>query len=39
MIAPGAILARKTPSIFISMFSNKVMIEMKRKIKKDYLGT
>lgn len=39
MIAPGAILARKTPSVFISMFSNKVMIEMKRKIKKDYLGT
>ena len=38
MIAPIVILARKTPSIFISMFSNKEMVEMKHKIKKDYIG-
>ena len=38
MIAPGGILARKTASAFIWMFSNEVMSEMKRKIKKDYLG-
>ncbi len=37
MIAPSAILARKTPSIFISMWSNKVMIELKRHLKDLYL--
>lgn len=38
MIAPSSILARKTPSIFISMFGNKVMIELKRALKEIYLG-
>jgi hypothetical protein len=30
IIAPGAILARKTPSIQVTMFANKCIIEMKR---------
>ena len=30
VIAPGAILARKTPSIQVTMFCNKLLIEMKR---------
>ena len=29
-IAPGAVLARKTPSIQVTMFTNKCIIEMKR---------
>ena len=33
--APLSISARKTPSIFIAMFGNKLMIEAKRHLK-DY---
>lgn len=35
-IAPGAVLARKTPSIMLTMFANKCIIELKRKLKEDY---
>lgn len=35
--APLSILARKTPSIFINLFGNKVLIETKRKLMEDYL--
>ena len=30
VIAPGAVLARKTPSIQVTMFANKLIVEMKR---------
>ena len=36
MIAPSAILARKTPSILFSMWGNKILIELKRKLKSIY---
>lgn len=36
MIAPLAIAARKTPSVFIAMFGNKCLIEMKRQLKDLY---
>lgn len=35
-IPPGAILARMTPSILINMFGNKVLVELKRKLKQIY---
>ena len=35
-IAPLGILARKTPSIFIPLFGNKVLIETKRKLIEDF---
>lgn len=35
-ISPLSILARKTPSIYISLFGNKVLIELKRRVIKDY---
>ena len=35
-ITPISITARKTPSIFIPMFGNKVLIEAKRKMVKKY---
>ena len=35
-IAPGAILARKTPSIELTMFANKCVIELKRHLKDIY---
>lgn len=38
-IAPGAILARKTPSILLILFGNKVLIETKRKMKSLYFET
>ena len=38
-ISPLSILARKTPSIYISLFGNKVMIELKRRVIKDYFGS
>lgn len=38
LMAPGAVLARKTPSVILSMFTNKVLIELKRHLKEDYLG-
>lgn len=38
LMAPGAVLARKTPSVILSMFANKVIIELKRHLKEDYLG-
>ena len=38
-LAPGAVLARKTPSVFLAMFGNKVMIEQKRKLKSIYFET
>lgn len=36
LMAPGAILARKTPSAILSMFGNKVLIELKRQVKDIY---
>ena len=38
MIAPSAILARKTPSVFLSEWGNKIMIELKRKMIETYFG-
>ncbi len=35
-IAPSAVLARKTPSILLTMFANKCIIELKRKLKEQY---
>lgn len=37
-IAPGAILRRMTPSIIITMFGNKDIIELKRKLKDIYMS-
>ena len=37
-ISPLSILARKTPSIYTTLFGNKVLIELKRKVIKDYFG-
>ena len=37
-IAPGAILARMTPSILLTMFGNKVLVELKRTLYKQYTG-
>jgi len=36
LIAPLAITARKTPSIFLSMFGNKLLIEMKKQLENIY---
>lgn len=38
LVAPLGILARKTPSIYTNLFGNKVLIELKRKLKEDYLS-
>jgi len=38
IIAPGAVLARMTPSILLTMFGNKVLIELKRKLYEIYAG-
>ena len=38
VIAPGAVLARMTPSILLTMFGNKVLIELKRKLYEIYSG-
>ena len=35
-VAPLGILARKTPSIFLSLFGNKVLIETKRRLMDDW---
>lgn len=35
-IAPLGILARKTPSLFIPLFGNKVLVETKRKLIEDF---
>ena len=37
-IAPGAILARKTPSVLLAMFGNKTMIEFTRQLRDYYLN-
>lgn len=37
IVAPLAIAARKTPSIFLVMFGNKCLIELKRQLKDDYV--
>lgn len=37
LVAPLAIAARKTPSIFLVMFGNKCLIELKRQLRDDYL--
>jgi len=37
-VAPIAVEARKTPSIFLSLFGNKLMIELKRQLKEKYLA-
>lgn len=36
VIAPGAVLARMTPSILLTMFGNKVLVELKRKLYEIY---
>lgn len=38
LVAPLAIAARKVPSIFLDMFGNKLLIELKRQLKDIYLG-
>ncbi len=35
-IAPSAVLARMTPSILLTMFGNKVLVELKRSLEKIY---
>jgi len=35
-LGPVAILARMTPSIILTMFGNKVLIELKRKLQEIY---
>jgi hypothetical protein len=35
-ISPLSILARKTPSVYTTLFGNKVLIELKRKVIADY---
>ena len=35
-ISPLSILARKTPSLYIELFGNKVLIELKRKVIDEY---
>jgi hypothetical protein len=35
-IAPGAVLARMTPSILLTMFGNKVLVELKRQLEEIY---
>lgn len=35
-LAPSSIIARKTPSILLTMFGNKVLIELKRKMESIY---
>lgn len=37
-IAPGAVLARMTPSILLTGFGNKVIIELKRSLEEIYTG-
>lgn len=37
IIAPLAVTARKVPAIFLTIFGNKVLIELKNKIKDIYL--
>lgn len=37
-ISPLSILARKTPSVYTNLFGNKILIELKRKVIKDYFG-
>ena len=37
-VPPMSIIARKTPSIYTTLFGNKVLIELKRKVLKDYFG-
>ena len=38
VIAPAAILARMTPSILLTMFGNKVLVELKRSLQEIYDG-
>lgn len=35
-ISPLSILARKTPSMYITLFGNKIIVELKRRLVKDY---
>lgn len=35
-IAPAAILARMTPSVFLTLTGNKVLVELKRKLQDIY---
>ena len=37
-IAPAAIIARMTPSIILTVLGNKVLVELKRKLKDIYFG-
>jgi hypothetical protein len=36
VVAPGAVLARMTPSILLTMFGNKVLVELKRQMEDIY---
>lgn len=38
VIAPGAVLARMTPSILLTMFGNKVLVNLKRQLQEMYTG-
>jgi len=38
LVAPLAVSARKVPNIFLTIFGNKIMIELKRQLKDMYLG-
>lgn len=38
IIAPSAIMARMTPSILLTMFGNKVLVELKRHLYEIYTG-
>lgn len=35
-VGPSAVLARQTPSIIFTMFGNKIIVELKRKLKEIY---
>ena len=38
IVAPLAVAARKVPAIFLTIFGNKLLIELKRQLKEIYLG-
>lgn len=38
IVAPLAVAARKVPAIFLTIFGNKLLIELKQQLKDLYLG-
>ena len=38
IVAPLAVAARKVPAIFLTIFGNKLLIELKRQLEEIYLG-